>query len=273
MVQNNALKVSYFASGYCISHANIIDPKHGKGKTRFYAVWALIQHPEFGNILFDTGYAPYFQAVTDNFPDRFYRWATPVFLKETETAKAILEQNGIASHQINYIIISHFHADHVAGLKDFPNAQFICTKSAYEQMAQLNGIWAVGKGILKGLIPTDFSERVLFVEDIAEKSLDKSGLVMFDLFNKNILKLVLIAGHARGMLGFYANHQLFATDASWSLDTFEKGILPRKIVKLFFDSWTDFVETQAKLRAFLVQNPATTILFTHCPETLKYIKP
>ncbi len=271
MAQTNELKISYFASGYCISHANIVNPKDGKGKTRFYAVWALIQHPEFGNILFDTGYAPYFQAFTEQFPDRFYRWATPVFLEENETAKAILQKKSIAAEAINYVIISHFHADHVAGLKDFSEAKFICTKSAFEQMISLNGFRAVSKGIVKGLIPTDFSERVLFIEDISEKSIDKSGLVMFDFFEKNLLKLVLISGHARGMLGFYANNQLFATDASWSFETFEKGIFPRKIVKLFFDSWSDFIETQEKLRTFLAQNPTTKILFTHCPETLKYI--
>jgi glyoxylase-like metal-dependent hydrolase (beta-lactamase superfamily II) len=263
------LKISYFTSGYCTAHANIADPKNGRGEARFYAVWALIQHPELGFMLFDTGYSPLFQEVTASFPDRFYRWATPVFFNENETAKAILHQRGIAPEDINYVIISHFHADHVAGLKDFPNAKLICTKTAYQQMVQLNGLKAVSTGILKGLIPDDIAERVLFVEDIAQKNEDKSGLIFFDLFN---FKLVLLPGHARGMLGFWANNQLFATDASWSLDTFEKSILPNKIVKLFFDSWADYVDTQAKLRLFLKQNPATKILFTHCPETLKYIE-
>lgn len=265
------MKITYFTSGYCVAHAAIPDPKNGHGKTRFYAVWALIQHPELGNVLFDTGYSPLFQEVTKKFPDRFYRWATPVVLEENQTAKAILAQHGILPEQIDYVIISHFHADHVAGLKDFPKSKFICSNVAYEQMQQVSGIKAVSKGILKDLIPEDIAERVFFVEDISSKKIDASGLVFYDLFQKNALQLVLLSGHARGMLGFYANRQLFATDASWSYETFEKGILPNKIVKLFFDSWQDFLDTQSKLRVFQKQNPEVKILFTHCPETLKFI--
>lgn len=265
------MKITYFTSGYCVAHAAVPDPKNGHGKTRFYAIWALIQHPELGNILFDTGYSPLFQEVTQKFPDRFYRWATPVVLEKNATAKVILQKQGIWPEQIDYIIISHFHADHIAGLKDFPKSKFICTRSAYEQMVQVTGIKAVSNGILKDLIPENIAERVLFVEDISSKSVDKSGLVLYDLFSKNLLQLVLLPGHARGMLGFYANQQLFATDASWSYETFAKEILPNKIVKLFFDSWQDFIDTQAKLRTFQKQNSEVKILFTHCPETLKYI--
>jgi glyoxylase-like metal-dependent hydrolase (beta-lactamase superfamily II) len=85
-----------------------------------------------------------------------------------------------------------------------------------------------------------------------------------------------VEGHAKGMLGFIFDTDtkkiFFGTDASWSYDTYNQGILPFKIVKLFFDSWKDFVETQQKIRTFQDQNPMFTILFTHCVKTLNHIR-
>ncbi len=266
------MKVTYFSSGYCKAHANIVNPNLKLKITRFYAVWALIQDESFGNILFDTGYSSHFFNATQNFPDRFYRWATPVTFDEDESAKSILNQIGIKVEDINYIIISHFHCDHIAGLLDFPFSKFICSKKAFSELKELSNFKAVKSGILKKLLPSDFEKRVLFVEDISTKIVDKSGLIFYELINFKALKLVLLPGHANEMLGFLINNQLFATDASWSLETFKKEILPNKIVKLFFNSWQDYIETQVKLRAFIIQNTKVEIFFTHCPETLKLIQ-
>ena len=276
MAQNPKISLEFFASGYCEAHAKAVNPQTGKGKDTFYAVWALIYVPQMGYVLFDTGYAPYFQTVTESFPERFYRWMTPVFLKKTETAKAILEQKGIAENEVKYVIISHFHADHIAGLKDFPSAKFICTEAALEEVQTLKGVKAVSKGILHGLLPTDFYQRVVTIEQFADKiEVSKQGLKTYFLFKNKEFRLVSVPGHARGMLGFAFEKEskkvFFGTDASWSYDTYQQGILPSKIVKLFFDSWTDFVETQEKIRQFEAQNPSFTILFTHCKKTLQYI--
>ena len=277
MVQTEKLTVEFFSSGYCTADASIVNPLQGKGKTKFYAVWALIKHSELGYILFDTGYNPSFYDATFSFPGKFYRWATPVFINPSETAAAILLKRGIAPDQINYIIISHFHADHIGGLKDFPKAKFICTQLAYLQMKAAKGIAAVSKGILKKLIPDDFSNRLLLVEDISEEHIHEgSRITIFNLFHKKEIQLFLLPGHARGMLGLYWEEEhknyLFASDAGWSVECFDSNILPKKIVSLFFDSWEDFVNTQKRIRLFLKYNPSTELLFTHCPKTLSYIK-
>lgn len=272
MVQTKELTIEFFSSGYCISHANIADPINGRGKAHFHAAWALLHHPEMGYMMFDTGYTKLFNNATNPFPERFYRWLTPCVLDEKDTALEILKRKGISPNEIKYIIISHFHADHIAGLKDFPNATFLSSKDAYNQVVELKGFRAISKAILHELIPENIDSRIKFIEDISTKSIDKSGLEVYDLFDKGILKLISLPGHAKGMLGFWANHFLYATDASWSYETFEKKILPKKIVKLFFDSWQDFLDSQQKLRIFKEQNPETKILFTHCPETLKFVK-
>jgi glyoxylase-like metal-dependent hydrolase (beta-lactamase superfamily II) len=156
MAQESEIKLSFYASGYCEAHASVVDPIHGKGKRKFYAVWAFLQIPDVGNVLFDTGYSEEFNAATRRFPSRFYRWVTPITLNLKHTAKNILEEQGFDSKEIDYVIVSHFHADHISGLGDFPNAKFICSKSAYRQVQKISGLKAVSKGIIHQLIPADF---------------------------------------------------------------------------------------------------------------------
>jgi glyoxylase-like metal-dependent hydrolase (beta-lactamase superfamily II) len=276
MGENASISLEIFASGYCEAHDKVANPRYGKGTAKFYATWALIHMPKVGYVLFDTGYSPHFQTATQPFPERFYRWMTPVFLEESETAVAILARKGIAEKDIKYVIISHFHADHIAGLKDFPSATFICSEAALAEIKVLKGIKAVSKGIVHGLFPADFYERVQTIEQFADKiEITKEGIETYYLFKNEQFKLVNVSGHARGMLGFVwdteAQKIFFGTDASWSYDTYQQGILPLPIVKLFFDSWTDFVETQQKIRRFEAVNPAFSILFTHCEKTLNHI--
>jgi len=276
MAQGTEIKLSFYASGYCEAHARIVNPIHGKEKTKFYAVWALIQIPDIGNVLFDTGYSDEFNTASRSFPNRFYRWATPVKLNENHSAKNILKKQGIDSRDINYVIISHFHADHISALVDFPNAKFICSESAYRQAQKLSGVKAVSKGILHKLIPADFGERVEFIEEIADnKSVNNYAITEFSLFGLKNLKLLLLPGHAEGMLGFHFTNSekniLFATDASWNYNCYREGILPSKVVKLFFDSWSEFLITNEKLKSMEKAEDGITILFTHCPNTLKFI--
>lgn len=276
MVQESAISVALFASGYCEAHAYVVNKKDGFGKTSFYAVWALMNIPKVGYVLFDTGYNNNFQLATTPFPERLYRWITPVYINEAQTAKSILEKKHIQAEDIKYIVVSHFHADHIAGLRDFPNAQIICSRAAYKEVKTLQGIRAVCKGILHKLLPDDFDKRVLIIEEFADNIfVNDDGMTEFELFGTKILTFVLLPGHAKGMLGFICKSDtqkiFYATDASWSYHTYSEGILPHKIVKLFFDSWEDFIETQQKIKAFELNHNDYNVLFTHCKKTLAFI--
>lgn len=276
MASTTDISLQLFASGYCEANASMINPRDGRGKTKFYAVWALLKVPNIGYVLFDTGYNEDFQHATQSFPARLHRWATPVTIENSQTAKSILARKGIEIDQIKYIIISHFHSDHICGLKDFPNSQFICSKTAYEQVLETSGLSAVSKGILHQLLPNDFQKRTLFIEDFADSTyIDEFGLKVFKLFGIETFKLIMLPGHARAMLGFIYDDGikaiLYATDASWSYKTFHQNILPNKVVKFLFDSWTDYCRTLEKLRNFQSKNLNFKVLFTHCPETLNYI--
>ena len=60
---------------------------------------------------------------------------------------------------MRHLIISHFHADHIGGLADFPNAQYIFFKEAFESVQGKQGWGAVKLAFLPGHLPPDFEQR------------------------------------------------------------------------------------------------------------------
>jgi len=57
------------------------------------------------------GYADRFETATTPFPERFYRWLTPVTLKPEEALGVQLAGLGIAAGDVRHVVLSHFHAD------------------------------------------------------------------------------------------------------------------------------------------------------------------
>jgi len=238
----------------------------------FAAVWALIDLPDGGFAMVDTGYSEHFITATNPFPDRFYRWITPIHLQPDETPLAILKGLGIAPTEIKWIVISHFHGDHIAGLKDFPQAKFLCTESALAEVYKYKGLRAVKRGILHGLIPNDFAQRVHTFEGVATKQFtDQYGLKRYEWEITPGISWVFLPGHARGMIGFeFAQENrtiLYATDAAWSHAAFRDHVLPMPIVKVFIDSMSAMENTWHCLHAWQKDHPNGEIYFTHCPKT------
>ena len=130
-------------AGYCTSHEHHALRGGRRTEIRFPATYGVILHPEAGWILFDTGYTDRFHQATRRLPGSLYAKLTPVTIPAEEEAVAEVRNMGIRPEDIRHIIVSHFHADHVGGLRDFPNATFYCTRAAFEQMNRLNGWRAV----------------------------------------------------------------------------------------------------------------------------------
>lgn len=266
------MRVRFFKSGFCTSHSKVVDPRTSFVEIPFAAVWALIDLPDGGFAMVDTGYSEHFITATNPFPDRFYRWITPIHLKPAETPLAILKGLGIAPTEIKWIVISHFHGDHIAGLKDFPQAKFLCTESALAEVYKYKGLRAVKRGILHGLIPNDFAQRVHTFEGVATKQFtDQYGLKRYEWEITPGISWVFLPGHARGMIGFeFAQENrtiLYATDAAWSHAAFRDHVLPMPIVKVFIDSMSAMENTWHCLHAWQKDHPNGEIYFTHCPKT------
>jgi glyoxylase-like metal-dependent hydrolase (beta-lactamase superfamily II) len=263
--------------GHC-SHPECIAMRGGRWEnTLFPALCGLITHPTRGHILFDTGYSQHFFDATAPFPERLYRWTTPVKLTPEETLLSQLAARGIRAKDINYVLISHFHGDHIAGIKDFPNAQFIVSRSEYDSARLKSRLGGLIHAFLPALLPADFSDRVIFVEDFPTQTLPSELAPFskgFDIFNDASLMAVSLPGHTRGQLGAVfrgADHRLMfmVADACWSTNALTKNQPPTWIASRIFDSLKNYQTTFDRLRQAAVHPEAAIFIPSHCEQTWK----
>jgi glyoxylase-like metal-dependent hydrolase (beta-lactamase superfamily II) len=266
-------KVKLFLNyaGYCIANQKHAIQGGANKNMQFNALFALILHPEKGWILFDTGYSERFFTVTRNFPNSIYAYLTKVTVSSQDEIQAQLNHFGICASDVKHVIISHFHADHIGGTKDFENAHFYCSRAGYKQMKAIPSFLGVTKGILKGLLPDDFDDRVMIIEDIATKKQDNIFGVKYDMWGDESIILYDLSGHAAGQIGMHAqtenNEYFFVSDACWCKESFEKNRPAHPIVRLFFHSWKAYISNLNKLNIFHNQFPHIIIVPTHCNET------
>ena len=126
------------------------------GAVDFPAHCALIIHPSIGPILYDTGYADHFEEETRALPGAVYRALTPVQLPAEERLTRQLARHGVQPGDVERVFISHFHADHVAGLRDLPRARFVALRDDVPANLRHSGWSGLRRGFLPGLLPADF---------------------------------------------------------------------------------------------------------------------
>jgi len=268
-----SVQIRILNTGFCY-HPEMIVIRDGAWKNaRFPSTFALIQHPRMGIILFDTGYAERFFEATRQLPFRIYRWVTPVHTHPDESAVAQISKLGISKEDVQFIFISHFHADHIAGLKDFPNTRFLCSHQALDELFTLGDWQATKAGFLKSLFPYDFAERCVYLESYPLSPLSES-LHPFkyghDLAGDGSLIAIPLPGHHPGHYGLYCETEsgpvFLIGDACWHQRSYQKNIGPHPITSLIMQDFRGYGKTIQQLSDLHGNNPGIQIIPTHCPE-------
>jgi glyoxylase-like metal-dependent hydrolase (beta-lactamase superfamily II) len=83
----------------------------------------LIDHPEAGYILYDTGWSSRAELTFPTDP--------------RDNIVNTLGRIGVNPNQIKYLILSHLHIDHAGNLEPFKNAEFIVSENEFLQVASL----------------------------------------------------------------------------------------------------------------------------------------
>ena len=258
-------------AGYCFSKENLAIRTGKRKDIVFQSLWGLIDHPEKGYILYDTGYTHRFMEETKRYPNKIYAQITRVQFEPEDEIQYQLRQQGIDPLDIRHLILTHFHGDHTAGLRDFPNATIYCHSEAYKQVKKIPKLWGFSKGILKGLHPEDIEERAVFVDQQCAKRYDSVLGTSYDLFDDSSILLVDLPGHATGQIGVLLetekNEVFLIADTCWIRDSFINLTLPSPMVKLILSSWKDFKTSLNKVHEYYKTHPETIIVPTHCQET------
>lgn len=265
-------------AGYCKQIEKITNNQKPFHSIAFPAHFAIIRHPGKGIILVDTGYSEHFLQETTPFPYSIYARVTPVIFDLQQSAKKQLELEGIEAADVSYIIITHFHADHISGLKDFPNAQFICLSKGYHYVWEKTGIRALLAGFVPTLLPEDFHKRTIFLEDgshAQQEVVENTGLnifnqIVYDVFADCSILAVELPGHARGQIGLLIQSQdqqyFIIADAVWDSDAFRYHQLANPIAGIILDNSEDYRQTVQKLHTFHLQNSEVKMIPLHCRE-------
>lgn len=233
-----------------------------------HAVVALIEHPQHGWGLFDVGYSQAMINATEHLPWSLYRQATPLQLAPELEVVNQLPRYGLSAADIGWIVLSHAHADHVAALADFPQAQIYMSATAFELLSQVQGIDALRRGIIPHLFPQGWHQRLHLIHEFRDQPLFALGNT-HDLFGDGSLRLVELPGHARGQIGMYiANSRpiLLAADGAWHSRAIREQVLPHPITYFMIDEPKTMATTLARLSAFAQAYPEVLIVPCHCPE-------
>ena len=240
----------------------------------FPAFVGVIAHPSEGLILFDTGYDRAFFDATETFPERLYRWATPVRLEEGQSAAAQLARLGHRPADVRFIVLSHFHGDHVAGLHHFPQAAIFCARAGLQGVRQGARFSRVRRGLLSRLVPDTVEARARYFEDCPAVALPEAFSPFrmgADLFGDGSLLAVDLPGHCPGHWGLGLRveddrHVFLAADAAWSISAVEDGIPPPSITTGLLGDTQSYRATLRQLQALAGRE--TVILPSHCAEAM-----
>lgn len=269
-----SVTVTLLAAGYCTQSQHILFRGSPRKTVKFPAIYALLEHPRLGPMLFDTGYSRRFHEQTRRLPYRLYAWVTPVYVSDDDTAVQMLARRGIAAGDVTHVIISHFHADHVGGLADFPKATYVHSGACFDEVRDRRGLRAVKAGFLPGHIPPDFEARSRALEDLetcplpAEYAPFERGV---DLFGDGSVVAVDLSGHAAAQMGVFVRTTLgpayfLVADACWHSRAYREHILPHPITKLIFADWGQYVRNFERIHELHRRNPALRIIPSHCSE-------
>jgi glyoxylase-like metal-dependent hydrolase (beta-lactamase superfamily II) len=237
--------------------------------SRCFPSQAYLIETRAGLVLFDTGYAERFGAATSRGVYRLYPAITPVAFEPEQALVRQLAARGIAAHDIRTVVLSHFHADHMAGLRDFPRAAIVASAAGWDAVRGKTGLAALAQAFLPQLLPGSFEQRLLPAEAcrrVALPAILAPFTTAFDVLGTGEVLAVPLPGHAPGHLGAFVHTEagwtLLAADAAWASEAYTELRGPSELTFLFQHSRRAYYATLGRL-ATLHRGGGARIALTH----------
>lgn len=241
------------------------------------ALFFLIEHPIHGKILFDTGYSTHYFEAVKHFPFSLMNKITPVKISEEENAVNQLVQRNISADEIQIILLSHLHADHAGGIKDFKNSTVFVEQNEWEY-GQKSNFGLLLNGYLKSLYSSVNKESLKLLN--FEKNTDTYGPLdnTIDLFNDETIVLVPLPGHSIGQFGLLLNiseHQQFLliADSAFIKNNYRKNTSGSFLSQRAHYDKKEYEKRLPILNKIEQDNPYLEIIPSHDPLMYqKYVK-
>lgn len=237
------------------------------------ALFFLIEHPVHGNILFDTGYSTRYYEAIKKFPFSLMNKILPVQITEKENAIHQLLDMNIKSKDIQTVILSHLHADHVGGIADFSDSTIYVDKKEWK-FGKQSKLKLLMNGYLKQLYEN--INRSALKQLIFENSGYSYGPFSnaIDLFKDGTILLVPLPGHSIGQFGLLLNitnekRYFFIADSVYLKANYQK-IRGGSILSRFAHyNLKQYESNFPMLRKLETMNPHLIIIPSHDPNMYK----
>jgi len=223
----------------------------------------LIKHPE-GTIVVDTGETSR-TAQPGYFPrwHPFFRFAAIMKVSRDDEIDRQLKRYGVDPLDVDKVILTHLHTDHIGGIYHFPNSKILVPSTDYREAKGM-----LGK--LKGFLPQHweswFNPTEITFQNRPYHSFDQSLPVTDD----GSVVIVPTPGHTHGHVSVIAdtgNEKIFqAGDTSYNQELLQKmqpdGVGPDK---------KQMIETHKKILRLAESDPVV-YLPSHDPESARRLK-
>lgn len=207
-----------------------------------FGVWV---HPQQGPILIDTGYGPEVTRGRRSLALTVYGQVLSPRLEDQP--EDVLARLGFTVADVRTVFVTHFHADHISGLRRFSKARFVA--AGWPQLTAMPPWQKVRHGIFSELVPDDFQDRLTAVEDLSTTDLPFGK--GHDIFGDGTLLALPLPGHAAGHCGLVWPEQklIYAADAQWLSEAMRSGHVPHGPARLVYDDERAMTRSLALLRA------------------------
>lgn len=190
-------------------------------------------HPALGHSLIDTGYfnADTLRGIkTSPFLSIYRALLRPSTLGHDRLSQS-LASLGITRQEVQTLLITHLHADHIGRLRDFPNANIICSRKAWKNYRHRSSFKNALSGVFGVLLPEDIEKRLSFFEDASMVEGPCEMGSSYDLLKDGSILVVDLPGHAEGHVGFcfprLPGPFLYAADSQWLIEAAVENRTPR----------------------------------------------
>lgn len=270
------MKWRLFAAGSC-RHCEAVALRGGAWKQAvFPALFAAVETSS-GWLVVDTGYAPRVLELCRTGWWRLYPWLLPVSITPEQTAVAQLAGAGM---KIAGVFLTHFHADHEGGLRDFPGVPFYAGKEAWQAARGWRGFASLRAAHLPALLPEDFAGRTKLLCCLpigAPDWVPEGWSEGADVLGDGNLWAVPLPGHAPGQLGLMFQDEsekliFLVADAMWRMDWLLPDHGPRWPVRLITHDWAAFQKTLTRLRLLAAARPDIRFVPFHCTATAQELE-
>jgi len=250
--------IKAYSCGYCENNLKHMYKNAPNKKVRFSARVLRIKHKKFGNILIDTGYSH--RVFKSGIVSVLYSLFNPTTFESKNHILQQLKKDHVRLKDINTVILTHLHPDHIGGVLDLNSLRFVVSEGSKELFSQHSFKDLVFTSLINESLPNRFDVVKLKDQSPLE------GFMGVDYLGDGSIWLIELEGHAKGQMGVYIEEAklLYVADALWSLDYIDYDM--RIIPSLIQNNYKKYVQNIEKLKAL----EGIQIVTTHGNEDIYY---